>query len=319
MNSRPQITVVICTRNRAASLFETLQSLQQTIRENLQIEIVVVDNMSDDNTAEVIDSFAEKLSITRLTEKRQGKSYCLNRAVNEGHLGDIVAFLDDDITVAENWFQSVAASVEQHPDFQIFGGRVHLLFPTDNVPSWVMRGGIRWWALSGVDRGEEDIEMAPWEWPCGGHFWVRSIVFSGGERFDHLWATEPEFVLRLRNLGHRSMWVGRAVVTHRVQSHLLDYKNLRRRAVRLGRDLPHVRRHLSGTDLASRIRAKSTLLWLMLCAGNWCRHAIRYLLSCALCAQDARIERRLVSVMAMAKNLECLRLGLGLDRSSRWS
>ena len=52
-----QISVVICTYNRARVLVKALKSLvQQSLDKNLY-EIIVVDNASMDNTSEVVQEF----------------------------------------------------------------------------------------------------------------------------------------------------------------------------------------------------------------------------------------------------------------------
>lgn len=108
------ISVVICTRNRSQSLSETLRCLATANRAGLQVEVVVVDNGSEDATAEVVQAFGSHLPARLLSEPRQGvygKSYALNRALDEGRLGKIVAVLDDDMSPHPEWFQGVAALV----------------------------------------------------------------------------------------------------------------------------------------------------------------------------------------------------------------
>ena len=51
------ISVLICTFNRAESLRETLESLAEADRGNLSVEVVVIDNNSSDRTREVAEAF----------------------------------------------------------------------------------------------------------------------------------------------------------------------------------------------------------------------------------------------------------------------
>ena len=62
MPTRPFVSVIICTRNRAASLARTLDSIVVAARHICDPwELLVVDNGSTDSTAATIDNFIEKL------------------------------------------------------------------------------------------------------------------------------------------------------------------------------------------------------------------------------------------------------------------
>src|SRR5579884_2438006 len=115
----PTISVIICTRNRAASLALTLDMLADADRHQISAEIVVVDNGSEDNTRFVVESYSPSIPIRYLVEPRQGvfgKSHSLNRALEAGGLGDIIAVLDDDMSPHKDWFQGVAAACRRWPD-----------------------------------------------------------------------------------------------------------------------------------------------------------------------------------------------------------
>ncbi len=68
MTADPLVTVVIPTHNRAGLLRESLASvLSQTFA---RIEVIVSDNASSDETADVVASFSDSsLSYTRLDQK----------------------------------------------------------------------------------------------------------------------------------------------------------------------------------------------------------------------------------------------------------
>src|SRR5689334_5194303 len=78
-----EISVVICTRNRAASLAECLRALTEAARTvSAAIELVVVDNGSTDDTTDVVAAFVRTASfpVSRVEEKHPG----LARARNVG-------------------------------------------------------------------------------------------------------------------------------------------------------------------------------------------------------------------------------------------
>ena len=75
-----QVSVLIATRDRAASLARTLASLARQVAPGLSWELVVVDNGSRDDTRLVLDRFANALPLVVLSEPRAGKNRGLNRA-----------------------------------------------------------------------------------------------------------------------------------------------------------------------------------------------------------------------------------------------
>jgi hypothetical protein len=76
------ITVIICTRNRAPQLRQALESAARLrVPDDLKWELVVVDNGSSDGTAEVAASFKSRLPVRVIREETPGLSNARNRGV----------------------------------------------------------------------------------------------------------------------------------------------------------------------------------------------------------------------------------------------
>src|SRR5919109_2420377 len=104
------ISVIVCTHNRAHRLEQTLNSLQQmTVPVDLAWELIIVDNNSNDNTKEVIDSFINKssLHVKYVIERHQGISHARNMGIREAR-GHIIAFTDDDCIVDRYWITAIS-------------------------------------------------------------------------------------------------------------------------------------------------------------------------------------------------------------------
>ena len=238
------ISVVICTRNRAASLHDTLTCLANADRTGLKIEIIVVNNGGVDDTPEVIHTFSDILPIRLLFEPRQGmygKSHALNRALEEDGLGKIIAVLDDDMSPHRDWFRGVAALCRRWPDKDIFTGKSYVIWPADPPPALVHSGPLHIWMFSTIDEGDEDRPMGNGRWFSGNHFWFRSRSLASGVRFDDVWLTEPKFMLDLVELGYGAVSGPDAVAGHRIQDRLLSESVIRERATKVGRSNAEVR------------------------------------------------------------------------------
>jgi glycosyltransferase involved in cell wall biosynthesis len=99
MADKPLVSVVIATYNMARYLPLAVRSaLDQTYK---NIEVLVVDDGSTDDTQDVIGSFLDDHRVRYFTQENKGQAAAKNHGVRESK-GDYVAFLDaDDIWALE--------------------------------------------------------------------------------------------------------------------------------------------------------------------------------------------------------------------------
>jgi len=305
----PDISVVICTFNRADSLGETLESLARADREGMEIEVVVVDNNSTDSTKEVIESYSGRLDIRYLFEPKQGhgKADPLNRALEAGGFGEIVAFLDDDMTVEEGWFRGVRSICARYPDHDLFSGRSYVIWPCEEIPGWAKDLHVLQWAMSVMESIHEDREIHRGYWPSGNHYWVRSRVFEDGRGFQNIWS-EAHFTLGLLEDGYRGVYGPDAVVGHRIQPPLLDPDTLRKRAIVTGKSranscLPYPR-----SFPRAKLLRDHPLRFRTLVLANALRWWLKSKLAAAKGFNDKNFPEELTALLEMAYNLESFRI-----------
>ncbi len=252
MERNLDVSVQLSTYNRSEHLQQTLEAMCQLDRSGLTVEFVIVDNNSTDDTGQVIDSFANRLPLRHLFEARQGQNYARNHALDTAELGEIVAFTDDDVVPHRDWLQQIAAACERWPEYDVFGGRLELIWPDGvAVPRWATENDrIRRVGFVEYDLGAEPKPYERGRCPVGPNFWVRRSVFSRGARFDDSIGPRPgkqfgmgsemEFLFRLAADGIRPLYVPSAVVGHHVQVSLLDPRKMLERAIRSGLGKPHI-------------------------------------------------------------------------------
>lgn len=134
-----ELSVIVCTRNRARQLATLIQclGLQKNI-ENLNWEIIIVDNNSNDNTKEVAYAFCEgsNLKINYIFEPRIGLACARNAGVLASK-GSYLLFVDDDVLVPKEFLSNVLFGIQEFPEFQIFGFRILPDWQGINLPFWL--------------------------------------------------------------------------------------------------------------------------------------------------------------------------------------
>ena len=120
------VSVIICTLNHAEYLRATLRSISQVhLPEGILVEVIVVDNGSQDHTCDVVRSFAASpANIQYYSELRRGQCYARNRAMAQAK-GEILLWTDDDIRVPSSWISDMVTPLLSG-EYQGTGGRVKM-------------------------------------------------------------------------------------------------------------------------------------------------------------------------------------------------
>jgi glycosyltransferase involved in cell wall biosynthesis len=239
------LTVLFATRDRAGILRNVLESFCHLQPPPSGWKLVVVDNGSTDDTAEVIASFANRLPMRSVLEPKPGKNSALNTGLALVE-GDLTVFTDDDVFPREDWLVQLREAADAHPECTMFGGTV--------VPRWESRppNWIGWLDLapifavtpSSMREGELPPEQARLIY--GPNMAVRTSLFQAGVRFDssigprgdsYAMGSETELLLRISRQGHKAWYVRRATVEHFVRKEQLNKAWILKRAVRFGRGM----------------------------------------------------------------------------------
>jgi len=305
------ISVVICTRNRAASLRQTLTCLANADRTGLRVEVIVVDNNGADETPEVLSTFEDRLHVRYVFEPRQGaygKSHALNRALDEGCRGEIIAVLDDDMSPHADWFQGVAAICRRWPDKDLFTGRSYVIWPPDSPPEIRRNLTLQTWMYSIIDLGREDIPLGNGRWFSGNHFWIRSRCLASGIRFDDIWLTEPKLMLDLVELGYGGISGADAVAGHRIQERLLDKARIAERAIKVGRSNAEVRlRPFRRTVKHASFFHKHPVLGRLFCCARLVQSSFRWIQAQTRLAATSRFVATMIATEQITYHTQMLR------------
>jgi len=239
------ISVAICTYNRADCMRDTLDSLRRLEPPAADWELLLIDNNCEDHTRDVAESFAEALPLRYIVETKQGLAHGRNRAIKECG-ADALVFTDDDIQVSSNWLNAYLEAFRTYPEASYFGGPISPWWP-QGKPSWVrdvnmpLLGGLfGTYNLGSATHYYSDDEMHPF----GANFALRRALFEEMDPFRvdlGVRGTVPgrgeeaEYFRRARSSGHRGVYVSDAQVVHRVEPAHMTIRFLYRFGIEKGK------------------------------------------------------------------------------------
>lgn len=158
------ISIIICTHNRAKDLAAMLNSLRQVhVPDGALVEAVVIENGVRDNTENVVRSFRQNRIIARyLYEPLKSKSRALNRGLTEAN-GEILVFTDDDVRFYPDWLDIIYRIIVHDKGFAVAGG---VRIPSHLLRPWMTRYHRTWLACSEYLSRESPDEMAGANMTC---------------------------------------------------------------------------------------------------------------------------------------------------------
>lgn len=304
-----RFTILMATYNRAGPLAETLGRFAALEPVAGGHELVVIDNNSADQTAEVLARFARRLPMRSLSQPVPGKTHAMNLALDTIRCGEFTVFVDDDISPEPGWLRAIARACERWPEHSVFGGRIDIVWP-QAPPAWAQDAFIQSFAYGRHAPYDEEREYLAPAVPFGANYWVRSAALEHA-RFDgwvgprphmRILGDETIFVRRLCRDGRAAVYVPDAAVGHRIEPSMLRTRAVLARAYRMGRTAAYFQ-GLADEDLLARSRAA----WIG-------RHAARLsvaaggLAAVALLSGPTRRVPRMVSrMLRMGRESESLR------------
>lgn len=147
INSKPKVTVIIPVYNEERSINDCLKSLLKQSYDN--IEIIVVDDGSNDKTM----NFVKKFPIKLITQKHQGPGPARNLAAQKS-TGEILILVDGDMTFDKNFISKLTEPIRE--------GRV---IGTFSKEEYVSNAGNIWSKCWNINRAVPANRMHPENYP----------------------------------------------------------------------------------------------------------------------------------------------------------
>lgn len=216
-----KVSVIIPTFNRAEMVCRCIQSIFDTEYPNL--EVIVVDDCSPDNTGERIkEQFSGRVKYFR-NEKNSFQAVSRNNGAKIA-TGDYLFFLDDDNIVDKNIFTEIASAFEENPKLGLVAPMaIHMRSGKNNV-IWSLGSDFNRWTSQPKDNKPNlPIENLPREiksysttyYPNG--FVVPRKVFDEVKGFDEAYVQifeESDFGWKILEAGYDEIVLTSARTEH---------------------------------------------------------------------------------------------------------
>jgi mycofactocin system glycosyltransferase len=220
-NYFPFVSVIIPTKDRREEVTECLESIFAQDYPKEKIEVIVVDDGSQDETGDVVAGFPCRLLTN---QKSRGQSYCRNLGAREAH-GEILAFLDSDCVASNTWLKALVPYF-QWDQVSAVGGYVDGYFQASALDRYEK-------AFSPLNLGSHILlgtnnDSTFYVPTCNLLVRRQAFIETGGIRESLHVGEDVDFCWRLRKKGYDVIYIPRGIVKHKHRSRL--GRMLKRRA-----------------------------------------------------------------------------------------
>ncbi len=179
-------SIIIPAKNEEANIGRCLQSISELDYDPARFEVIVVDNGSSDKTVEIARRYGAVVFVLPELTVAGLRNFGAREAK-----GDILAFLDADCTVDNQWLKAASFYLERQHKIPAFGSPVIL---PENA-TWVQ---ITWYQV----RGKPE-QIIPVEWLESANLFVLRKSFWNVQGFNEALETCEDYDLtqRLKSIG----------------------------------------------------------------------------------------------------------------------
>jgi len=199
---RFQLSVVIPHLNEGDNLRRCLVALQRQRAEGISLEIIVVDNGSDESP-EATCAGIRDLRLVVETTPGPGPARNLGARIARSK---IVAFVDADCVVQSGWARAIIRFMEARPEIDIVGGHIGILMDRPESPTSIE-------AYESIFSYRASLYIEQHDYAATGNMAVRTDVFHRVGSFGGISTMEDrEWGQRAVALGHHIAFIAEAKV-----------------------------------------------------------------------------------------------------------
>lgn len=220
MSHKDNVSVIICTYNRAKFIGEALTSLAKQTLGKDKFEIIIINNNSKDDTEEICQTFIDKqpdLDITYFVEREQGLSFARNRGLKIAKY-EIITYIDDDAYAQPDFLEQIYSFFQENKDVVGIGGKVIPRYEIEE-PKWmnVFLHGL----VTKVDYGTSIRKFPKNRFPVGCNMSYKKNILEqvGGFNNKLKWRADDKYInFKIRELTDEIYYIPDLVVQHSIDA-----------------------------------------------------------------------------------------------------
>lgn len=212
------VSVVLVTRNRREFVLECLASLYKT--EYPEMEVIVVDNASEDGTVEAVK---ESFPLTRVVGSSENLGLAGGRNLGQAHAkGDYILYLDSDTILDRRMIGELVKVLEVHPEAGIAVPKMY--YYSDPEYLWYAGSKISLLSSRTINRGGNEKDVGQYEEVCEADHGPTAFMATreavkrvkGHDEIYYMTYADADFAFRVKKAGLKILYVPKAVLWHRL-------------------------------------------------------------------------------------------------------
>jgi glycosyltransferase involved in cell wall biosynthesis len=239
-----EISVVICTYNRADYILDAMESLYHQTLDKNKFEIIIANNNSTDNTKSIVEAYITShrdANLIYVEELRQGASYARNTGA-AWVTSPLLCFMDDDAIAEKDYLERIVIFFKTHTDAGGLGGRI--------IPKYIPAQP-QWMSyyvsslVGNFDYSKEVCVFAEKKYPLESNMIIKTADFRKVNGFNtklpgvvgtlRIGGEGKEFFYKLQALGNKIYYDPHIIVQHVVEVKKLTKEYMYRVASGIGR------------------------------------------------------------------------------------
>lgn len=262
-SASPFVSIIVPNWNGSKHIGGLLDSLSRLNYPKEAMEVIIVDNASEDDSKEVINQKFQKMkdegwSSLKLIENERnvGAPAAYNQAIAQAtHDCDYYLKLDNDVVLEPDCLRILVDVAEANPKCGAVGPKVYF-YGSDRILNYA-GGSFQWWPFKQIivgfnekDEGQYD-RLSEQDFLHGCTTLLRKKAIEKVGAFDEaffLYHDDVELNLRMKKYGYSILFVPDALVFHRRKSELTEEEHLNRTKIAIRNMSIMISRHATFTQ-----------------------------------------------------------------------